>query len=92
MRCCGGRCRWARPGEVVSVGTKVTLEGFSNLVNSYPDYRDLRHGNRSFEALAAMANFDAGFADKPDALPQRKLGMAVSGNFFGVMGVEPEVG
>jgi len=24
----------ARPGEVVSVGTKVTLEGFSNLVDS----------------------------------------------------------
>src|SRR5215470_9358616 len=79
----------ARPGEVVSVGTKVTLEGFSNLVNSYPDYRDLRDGNHSFEAMAAMANVDTGFADEPDALPQRKLGMAVSGNFFGVMGVEP---
>ena len=82
----------ARPGEVVSVGTKVTLEGFSNLVNSYPDYRDLRDGNHSFEAVAAIANFDAGFAEKPDGLPQRKLGMAVSGNFFGAMGVEPEMG
>ena len=72
----------AQPGEVVSVGTKVTLEGFSNLVNSYPDYRDLRDGNHSFEALAGMANFDAGFAEKPDGLPQRKLGMAVFGQFL----------
>src|SRR5215471_19807067 len=26
----------ARPGDVISVGTKVTLAGFSSLVNSYP--------------------------------------------------------
>jgi len=44
----------ARPGEVLSVGTKVSLEGFSSLVNSYPDYKDLRDGNHSFENLAAF--------------------------------------
>jgi hypothetical protein len=32
----------ARPGDVISVGTKVSLAEFSSLVNSYPDFRDLR--------------------------------------------------
>ncbi|HEY6342763.1 MAG TPA: ABC transporter permease [Bryobacteraceae bacterium] len=81
-----------RPGEVMSVGTKVNLEGFSNLINSYPDYRDLRDNNRSFEALAAFCNVTVGFASQPDALPQMKLGLAVSGNFFTTMDVEPQIG
>src|SRR5215472_686152 len=68
----------ARPGEVVSVGTKVSLEGFSSLVSSYPDYRDLRDGNHSFQALTSLTNVTVGFAIKPAALPQMKLGMAVS--------------
>jgi macrolide transport system ATP-binding/permease protein len=80
------------PGEVVSVGTKVSLEGFGSLVDSYPDYRDLRDNNRSFENLAAFSGVTVGLANKPEALPQMKLGMAVSGNFFGAMGVEPEIG
>jgi predicted permease len=82
----------ARPGEVVSVGTKVSLEGFSSLNNSYPDYRDLRDGNRSFENLTVFTTLTVGLAARPDAVPERKLGMAVSGNFFGVMGVEPQIG
>jgi predicted permease len=81
-----------RPGEVISVGTKVNLEGFQNLNNSYPDYRDLRDNNRGFQGLAAFYNVTVGFAAKPDALPQMKLGLAVSGNFFTVMDVEPQIG
>src|SRR5215471_13858958 len=82
----------ARPGEVVTVGTKVSLEGFTNLVNSYPDYRDLRDGNSSFDKLAAFSSVTVGMAPRADAVPQMKLGMAVSSNFFGVMGVEPKIG
>jgi putative ABC transport system permease protein len=82
----------ARPGEVVSVGSKVSLEGFSNLVNSYPDYKDLRNGNRTFENLTVFTPVTVGLSAKPDAVPQMKYGMAVSGNFFGVMGVEPRIG
>jgi predicted permease len=81
-----------RPGEVMSVGTKVSLEGFSSLVDSYPDYRDLRDHNRSFASLAAFRDVTVGLANKPEALPQMKYGMAVSGNFFRTMGVEPEIG
>ena len=28
----------ARPGDVISIGTKVSLAGFTSLVNSYPDF------------------------------------------------------
>jgi putative ABC transport system permease protein len=82
----------ARPGEVVTVGTKVSLEGFTNLINSYPDYQDLRETNRSFDNLAAFSSVTVGMAPKADAVPQMKLGMAVSANFFGVLGVEPKIG
>src|SRR5215831_2926211 len=71
-----------RPGEVVTVGTKVSLEGFTNLVNSYPDYRDLRDGNRSFDKLAVLSSITVGMAPRADTVPQMKLGMAVSSNFF----------
>src|SRR5580700_239704 len=82
----------ARPGEVVTVGTKVSLEGFSSLVNSYPDYRDLRDRSRSFDNLSAFTTLTVGFTTKPDALPQMKLGMLVTANLFGAMGVEPDLG
>jgi predicted permease len=81
-----------RPGEVISVGTKVTLAGFTNLVNSYPDYRDLRDHNRSFESLAAFSDITVGFTTKPDALPQMKFGVLVTSNLFDAMGVTPELG
>ena len=81
-----------RAGEVVTVGTKSTLEGFSSFNNSYLDYKDLRDNNRSFESLVAFTGLTVGIAPKSDALPQMKFGYAVSSNLFHVMGVAPELG
>ena len=81
-----------RPGEVVTVGTAQSLQGFSALVASYRDYVDLRDQSKSFGGLAAFAEGTFGFATQADALPQIKLGTFVTGNFFPVMGVEPELG
>lgn len=81
-----------RPGEVISVGTKVSLAGFISLVNSYPDFRDLRDHTRSFDNLTAFTSVTVGFTTKPDALPQMKFGVLVTGNLLGAMGVEPELG
>lgn len=81
-----------RPGEVVTVGSKVTLEGFTSIVESYPDFRDLRDNNRSFSGLAAFNGQTVGLAIRADAVPQRSFGMLVSGNFFEVMGVQPSLG
>src|ERR1700728_2662704 len=82
----------ARPGEVITIGTKASIAGFTSLVNSYPDFRDLREHNRSFDDLTAFTSLTVGFTTKPDALPQMKFGVLVSSNLLGAMGVEPELG
>jgi predicted permease len=81
-----------RPGDVVDLGTKISVEGFSSLINSYPDYRDLRDHTRSFQNLVAYNSITVGFTPKPDSLPQMKYGYAVSGNFLEALGVAPELG
>lgn len=80
----------SRPNEVVTVVSKSPSNPMGNL--SYPDYKDLRDQNESFDGLVAFTANNFGFAERPGDLPQMKTGMLVSGNFFRVMGVEPEVG
>ncbi|MGE5813812.1 MAG: ABC transporter permease [Acidobacteriota bacterium] len=82
----------ARPGEVVTVGSTMSVEGFSRVGASYPDYVDIRDRNTSFDGLGAFTGITSGLAPARDALPALKLGLLVSGNFFSVMGVEPELG
>jgi predicted permease len=57
---------------------------------SYPDYIDLRDRNQSFEDLAAynivLAGLDTG------GNPSRAWGIAASGNYFDVLGVQPLLG
>ncbi|HEV8338015.1 MAG TPA: ABC transporter permease [Candidatus Polarisedimenticolia bacterium] len=57
---------------------------------SYPDYLDLRDRNRSFEDLAAYNILQAGL-DTGDN-PSRVWLLAVSGNYFDVLGVQPHLG
>jgi predicted permease len=85
----------ARPGEVVTVGSILTLgskQFGAYLSASYPDYLDFRDRGKSFDGLIAFKDLSAGFATEREALPRLKLGMVVTGNFFSVMGVEPEIG
>jgi predicted permease len=81
-----------RPGDVVTVGSISAVERFSALIASYRDYVDFRDRSRSFDGLVAFTISTFGFSTRPDALPQLKAGMLVTGNFFSVMGVEPELG
>jgi predicted permease len=81
-----------RPGDVLTVGSTTSVEGFSRLVASYRDYVDLRDRNKSFEGLVGLTGVTVGFAAKPDTPPKLRIGMLVSGNFFTVMGVEPPWG
>jgi putative ABC transport system permease protein len=81
------------PSEVVTVGTTESLGGlFNTLVESYRDYLDFRSQSKSFDGLVAFNDSTFGFATAPGELPQMKLGTLVSGNFFRVMGVQPELG
>ena len=82
----------ARPGEVLTVGSSMSIEGFSNLVTSYRDFVDIRDRNKSFDGLVAFTSLRAGLATRPDVLPKLGIGMLVSGNFFTVMGVQPDLG
>ena len=52
----------ARPGEVLTVGSTATVEGFSNLIASYRDYVDIRDRNKSFESLVGLTGATVGFA------------------------------
>jgi putative ABC transport system permease protein len=82
----------ARPGEVVTVGSATSVEGFSSINASYREYVDIRDRARSFEGLVAFNDFTSGLSVTEDAPPRLSLGLMVSGNFFQAMGVEPELG
>lgn len=79
------------PTRVAAVTTS-TNEVFSNTTLSYPDYRDYRDDNRTFEGLIAASAAQFGFKPNPTALPKLAFGMYVSGNLFRVLGVQPALG
>ena len=85
-----------RANQVVSVtGTAARVNDAVFVANSrlsYLDYVDVRDRARSFAGLAAYSIVITSFADRRDEQAQSKLGMAVSGNFFDVLEVQPAVG
>ncbi len=82
----------ARPGEVVTVGSTMSVEGFSRVGASYREYLDIRDRSTSFDGLVAHTGMTSGLAATREAVPKLTLGLMVTGNFFSVMGVEPELG
>jgi predicted permease len=81
-----------RASEVIAV-SPISDQMFAGMkLVSYPDYKDLRDRNRSFEGLAATSYSYFGFAPGRTTLPRMKFGMFVSGNFFRVLDVEPKIG
>jgi predicted permease len=80
------------PGGVVSV-TPADAGAFGAQTRiSYPDYRDFRDHNRTFDGL--LAEGFGRFTFSPDATVQPKIayGVFVSGNFFRTLGVQPALG
>jgi predicted permease len=82
---------------IVTVQSQLQGEGNSNSISprsglSYPDYKDLRDRNRSFSGLVAARSVLCGVAVEKGALSEMRLGELVSGNYFSVLGVEPELG
>jgi predicted permease len=78
----------ADPGRLVTVET-VTSNG-EWVPNSYPDYIDFRDRLKLIDgiAVAHIAAFSVGEEDHAE----RVWGELVSGNFFSVLGVQPEAG
>ena len=86
-----------RPYPVPHPGSVVTLVGTSRDNSfddfSYREYLDIRRGTKSYDgAIANGALQGVGFSAEPGATPRVKAGMLVSGNYFRVLGVEPQLG
>ena len=83
-----------RPSEIVTVGSDSARDTLPDRLSfvSYRDYLDFRNQSKSFDGLVAFNLTTFGFTPQPGALPHMKMGMLVSGNFFRVLGVEPELG
>lgn len=60
---------------------------------SYREYLDIRSHAKSYAGVIANAKTGSvGFSAEPGATPRIKGGMMVSGNYFDVLGVEPQLG
>ena len=80
------------PGRIAAVTTASSAAFGANTAISYPDYRDFRDGNRTFDGLITAGFTSFGFSRDATALPRITFGMFVSGNFFRVLGVQPALG
>lgn len=67
-----------------------TVYGEDAGFQSYPNYRDLRERNHSFDDLAAFNFVFAGLDTGKD--PEMATGFAVTGNYFDVLGIQPFLG
>jgi predicted permease len=79
------------PSGVVTLVSTSHDSSFDNF--SYREYLDIRGKTKSYEGVIANADMEAvSFSAEPAATPRVKGGMMVSGNYFHVLGVEPQLG
>jgi predicted permease len=86
-----------RPYPVPQPSGVVTLVGTTHDSSfedfSYREYLDIRDKTKSYDGVIANSDMQAvGFNAEPAATPRIKGGMMVSGNYFHVLGVEPQLG
>ncbi len=84
-----------QPREVLTLGStnfQISASQYDFLRASYPDYVDVRDHSQSFAGLAAFDFDQVRFKTTPNASPSVKMGVVASGNFFSVMGIQPELG
>src|SRR5215472_16427277 len=77
------------PGSVMAVSLDT---GGGPGGGSYPDYRDLRASQKSFDGLVGFEFSTFSMARTTAETPQLKLGALVSDNFFSVLGVKAVLG
>src|SRR5450759_620410 len=86
-----------RPYPVPHPSSVVTLVSTSH-DNSFDlfscrEYLDIRGNTKSYDGVIANGVTGAiGFSAEPGVTPRIKAGMMVSGNYFHVLGVEPQLG
>ena len=81
----------SHPGRVVSLVSTSRDRSADDF--SFREYLDIRGGTRSYDGVIASGDIQAvGFSAEPGATPRVKAGALVSGNYFRVLGVEPQLG
>lgn len=79
------------PGDIVTLVSTSRDNAFDNF--SYREYLDIRGKTKSYDGVIANARLEAvGFSAEPGATPLVRGGLMVSGNYFRVLGVEPQLG
>jgi macrolide transport system ATP-binding/permease protein len=78
------------PGAVMTVSTNTPDNPFGGV--SYANFRDLRDRSRSFDGMVAFQFSTWGVATSATDIAQMRMGVAVSDDFFRVLGVEPTLG
>jgi len=80
------------PHPSALLNLRSQLRGHGTALMSYPDYADFQAKARVFSGLAAFRLGTFGFAADREALPEMRAGLLVSGNFFDVFAVAPQLG
>jgi len=80
----------ARPAEMIRVVSTSPSTAFGGI--SYRDYVEFREQSKTLSALVASKNIPLGFNPNPNAPAQIRFGLAVTPNFFDVLGVQPSLG
>jgi predicted permease len=79
------------PHNVVSLVSTSHDSSFDYF--SYREYLDIRRNTKSYDGVIANGILGAvGFSAEPGATPRVKAGLMVSGNYFQVLGVAPQLG
>ena len=78
------------PDEIVRVLSTSRSKQFAGI--SYPDYIDLRNQTQTLSGLVGYEQTALGFQSNPQAPTELKLGLAVSTDFFDVLGVKLALG
>ena len=78
------------PSAVLNLRSQLRGHGPESM--SYADYVDYRAKARAFSGLMAFRLGTFGFAADRQALPEMRAGLLVSGNFFDVLEVVPQLG
>ena len=76
------------PGRLIAVDGRLPSTDFT--LQSYPNYKDYRDRNRSLEGLIAYRFVVASLSH--NGVNERAWGFLVSGNYFDVLGVKPQLG
>src|SRR5438309_3673262 len=81
---------YADAGRLVTVYATNPVQGQSRVPLSVADFLDWRARNQTFESVAAYSNAPLNYND--GEAPEQIQGLAVTADFFSVLGVQPVMG